>query len=122
MFKFLKGTINDLRTIGADSLRDMDAWVDALHALHENIRGKTGGTMFMGTGTVHSKSSKQKLNTKSTTESEVIGVSEYLLYDISQMNFSKEQGYDIQDNYIYQDYERAIKLEKNGRNSCTGNS
>ena len=32
------------------------------------------------------------------------------------MNFFKEQGYDI-----YKYNESAIKLERNGRNSCTGN-
>ena len=56
------------------------------------MRGHTGGTMSMGVGTVHNKSSKQKLNTRSTTESEVVGVSEYLPYDIWQVNFFKEQG------------------------------
>ena len=119
---FLKGTIDDLRKIGADSLRDLHVWIDAAHAVHENMRGHTGGTMSMGTGTLHSKSSKQKLNTRSTTESEVVGVSEYLPYDIWQVNFFKEQGYDVRNNYIYQDNESAMKLEINGRNSCTGNS
>ena len=75
---FMKGTLDDLRIIGADSLRDLHVWVDASHAIHENMRGHTGGTMSMGTGTLHNKSSKQKLNTRSTTESEVVGVSEYL--------------------------------------------
>jgi hypothetical protein len=62
------------------------------------------------------------LNTRSTTESELVGVSEYLPYDIWQVNFFKEQGYDIRNNIIYQDNESAIKLEQNGQNLCTGNS
>ena len=119
---FLKGTFDDLRTMGADNLRELHVWIDASHAVHENMRGHTGGSMSMGTGTLHNKSSKQKLNTRSTTESEVVGVSEYLPYDIWQVNFFKEQGYDIRNNYIYQDNESAAKLEINGRNSCTGNS
>lgn len=98
---FLKGTFNDLRKIGADSLRDLHVWVDASHAVHENMREHTGGTISMGIGTLHNKSSKQKINTRSTTESEVVGVSEYLPYDIWQVNFFKEQGYDIRNNYIY---------------------
>ena len=51
-----------------------------------------------------------------------MGVSEYLPYDIWQLNFWREQGYEIRNNYIYQDNESAIKMENNGRNSCTGNS
>ena len=34
----------------------------------------------------------------------------------------KEQGYNITNNVMYQDNQSAIKMEKNGRNSCTGNS
>ena len=89
---FLKGTIHDNRIIGADSLRDLHVWIDASHAVHENMRGHTGGTMSMGRGTLHNKSSKQKLNTRSTTESEVVGVSEYLPYELWQVNFFREQG------------------------------
>ena len=73
-------------------MRDLHVWIDALHAVHENMRGHTGGTMSMGIGTIHNKSSKQKLNTRSTTESEVVGVSEYLPYDIWQVNFFKNKG------------------------------
>ena len=64
---FLKGSIDDKRIIGVDSLRDLHVWIDAPHAVHENMRGHTGGTMSMGRGKIYSKSSKQKLNTKSTT-------------------------------------------------------
>ena len=32
------------------------------------------------------------------------------------------QGYFFQKNVIYQDNQSAIRIEKNGRNSCTGNS
>ena len=66
---FLKGTINDVRIIRSDSLRDLHVWIDASHAVHANMRGHTGGTTSMGLGTLHNKSSKQKLNTRSTTES-----------------------------------------------------
>ena len=33
-----------------------------------------------------------------------------------------EQGYNMKENILYQDNQSAIKMEKNGRNSCTGNS
>ena len=78
--------------------------------------------MSFGWGLIHGRSSKQKLNTKSSTEAELVGVSEYLPYNIWLINFMKEQGYSIQSNVLYQDNESAIKMEKNGRNSCTGNS
>ena len=47
----------------------------------------TEGNMSMGIGKLHNKSSKQKFNTKSSTESEYVGVSEYLPYDLWQVIF-----------------------------------
>ena len=36
--------------------------------------------------------------------------------------FLESQGYEVKENVIYQDNESEIKMEKNGRNSCNGNS
>ena len=38
------------------------------------------------------------------------------------MVFWEEQGYNIEENVIYQDNKSAIRMEKNGRNLFTGNS
>ena len=89
---FIKGTIKDQRIIGANSLRDLHVCIDASYAIHENMWGHTGGTMSMGRGTLHNKSSKQKLNIRSTIESELVGVSEYLPYDLWQVNFLLNKG------------------------------
>ena len=78
--------------------------------------------MSLGWGTIHNKSCKQKLNTKSSTEAEVVGMSDYIPYNIWLVNFLRGQGYELQHNIVYQDNTSAIKMEKNGRNLCTGNS
>ena len=78
--------------------------------------------MSMGRGIVHAKSSKQKINTKSSTESEVVGTSEYIPYTIHFTMFMEEQGYPMTSNILLQDNESAIKMIKNGRASCTSNS
>ena len=78
--------------------------------------------MSFGRGIIHSKSSKQKLNTKSSTEAELIVVSDYLPYHIWVINFLKQQGYEIKNKILYQDNQCAIRMEVNGQNSCTGNS
>ena len=36
--------------------------------------------------------------------------------------FLRKQGYIITENTIYQDNQSTIRMQKNGRNSCTGNS
>ena len=47
---------------------------------------------------------------------------EYIPYNTWFMRFMSEQGYGIENNVIYQDNKSAIRMEKNGLNSCTGNS
>ena len=76
----------------------------------------------MGLGAIHCKSSRQKLNTRSTTESELVGISEYLPYDIWFLLFLEAQGGKIHLNLLFQDNESVTKMANNGRNSCTDNS
>ncbi len=122
LLDFLRDTLDDRRVIGALSLEELLTWVDASFAVHPDSRSRTGGTVSFGIGVIHSKSMKQKLNTKSSTEAELVGVSDYLLYHIWLINFLSHQGYNVKKKVIYQDNQSAIRMEKNGRNACTGNS
>ena len=122
LLQFLRQTIDDVRVIAADDLSKLLTWVDASYAIHHDMRGHTGGAMSFGTGIIHGKASKQKLNTKSSTETEVVGASDYLPYNIWMRHFMEAQGYSLKNNVYYQDNQSAMKMEKNGRNSCTGNS
>ena len=122
VLKYLRSTIDLVRVIGASSLTELFSFIDAAYAVHWDMRSHTGGIMSMGCGALHTKSSRQKLNTKSSTEAEIVGISDYLPYNIWMRNFMKEQGYDLDKNVIYQDNQSAIRMERNGRNSCTGNS
>ena len=122
LISFIKGTINDTRIIGAKNLHEIFTWIDAAYAVNPDMKSQTGGTMSMGLGVLHSKSCKQKLNVKSSTESELVGVSDYLPYNIWMMMFMAAQGYPVKNNMLYQDNQSTILMLKNGRNSCTGNS
>ena len=76
----------------------------------------------MGYGILYGKSSKQKINVKSSTESELVGTCKYIPYNIWLVMFLAVQGYEMKNNTVYQDNMSIIKMLKNGRNSCTGNS
>ena len=115
---FLMDTVDDERVIGADDLGVLHTWIDSSYATHPDMKSHTGGVMSFGTGVIHARSNKHKLNTKSSTEAEVVRVSDYLPFNIWVRMFMEEQGYQLRQNIIYQDNESAIKLEKNGRMSC----
>jgi hypothetical protein len=68
------------------------------------------------------KSSKHKLNTKSSTEAELVGASDYFyLTQYGQGSFWK-QGFTIKQNTFYQDNQSAIRFEKNWIKSFGPNS
>jgi hypothetical protein len=120
--QFLNQTIDDVRIVAANDLSKFRTWVDASYAIHHDMRGHTGGAMSFGTGIIHGKASKQRLNTKRSAETEVVGASDYLLYNMWMQHFMEAQGYTLDENLYYQDNQSAMRKEKNGRNSCTGNS
>ena len=119
---FVKKMKTDERTIGAKTLSQIWNFIDASHAVHENMRSHTGGIMSMDLVLIHGKSCSQTLKTKSLTVSELVGVSEYLPYNVWFCNFMGEQGYPIKENILYQDNKSAIFMEFNGHDLCTGNS
>ena len=84
---YLKCTINDVRIIGASSLTEIFTWIDAAYAVNPDMKSQTGGTMPLGVGVLHAKSGKQKLNVKSSTESELLGCSDYIPYNLWLLMF-----------------------------------
>ena len=53
-------------------------WVDATYATHEDMRGHTGANVLLGRGSVISMSKKQKINMRSSTEADILGVDDSL--------------------------------------------
>ena len=77
--------------MSATTLKTLYTWVDASYDVHPDMRSHTGGTMSLGHGVLNTMSAKQKLNTKSTTESEVVGASDYLPKNIWATMFLQAQ-------------------------------
>jgi hypothetical protein len=48
-------------------------WVDASFVVHPNMRGHSGGGLSLGRGFPIVSSTKEKLNTRSSTETEIVG-------------------------------------------------
>ena len=69
---------DDKRIMGSNDLLKIEARIDTPHMVSKDIMCHTGGYMSCGVGIIHGNKFKQKLNTKITTESEVVSVSEYV--------------------------------------------
>ena len=73
--------------------------------------------MSLGKGSVVSFSTKQKINTRSSTEAEFVGVDDVVSMVLWVRLFLEAQGCEITDNVVYQDNKSSILLENNGRQS-----
>ena len=106
------------RIVLAEDMSVIKTWVDASYAVHTDMKSHTGGAVSLGRGLITASSNKQKLNTKSSTEAELVGASDYLPAAIWSKMFIESKGYKIEVNKFYQDKQITMKFEKNGRNSC----
>ena len=113
--KYLKGTKKLCLTLGIDDVRILKWMVDSSHAVHDDFKGHTGGCLSWGIGSPISISQKQKLNSRSSTESEIIGVDDVMDKVLWTKLFLQAQGVEIRDNILYQDNQSSIKLETNGK-------
>ncbi len=70
--------------------------------------------MTMGMGFPLDKSTKHKLNTGSSTESEIVAVDDLIPQILWVRLFLKAQGFAVSDNILHQDNKSAMLLEMNG--------
>ena len=75
--------------------------------------------MTLGQGMILNHSTKQKSNSRSSTEAEIIGVDDKISKIIWAKRFIEEQGFEVNTNIVYQDNQNVIRLEENG-NSIAG--
>jgi hypothetical protein len=120
--RYLRDTADMPLTLRADSLSKIRWWVDASYGVHPDCRSHTGATMSLGSGSVFSKSTKQKLNTRSSTEAELVGVNDAMSMILWTRLFLEAQGVEVTDNVIYQDNQSTMLLAKNGRQSSGKNT
>jgi hypothetical protein len=127
--KYLRGTIFMPLVLGWDGSGVLTWSVDASFAIHNDMRSHTGAVLSLGQGALMSMSSKQKINTKSSTEAELVGVDDAMnfvvwiqLFMAGQMKtVSKDSALSkfMHETVILQDNTSTIQLENNGKQSST---
>eukprot|EP00978_Attheya_sp_CCMP212_P030962 scaffold115598_cov36-Attheya_sp.AAC.4 len=63
----------------------------------------TGATVTLGKGSIYNTSTRQKLNTKSSTEAKLVGVSDAMSQILWTRYFMEAQGYGVDENVVGQD-------------------
>jgi hypothetical protein len=95
---------------------NVKAYIDAAYGVHQDSgKSHTGCVIVLGEGgPLLAKSSKQKIVTKSSTEAELVGLSDTATLAIHLRNFVIGQGYDIGPAIVYQDNLSCMALMKRG--------
>ena len=114
VLKYLHSTRYLRLTLSAESLTNIIWYVDASHQLHEDCKGHTGSILTFGHAATTSSSIKQKLPSKSSCESELIGLFDKVSDILWTRYFLEAQGYTIKTNVVYQDNMSTLSLAKNG--------
>eukprot|EP00980_Cylindrotheca_fusiformis_P015741 scaffold4554_cov56-Cylindrotheca_fusiformis.AAC.1 len=101
LIRYLNGTRRKHLTLSIDDLRIVKWYVDASFAVHPDFRSHTGAVMTWGDGAVQTVSRRQKLNTRSSTEAELVGVDDVATHILWTKLFLEKQGYVIEKNILY---------------------
>lgn len=115
VLKYLNGTRELVLRLSSVEGILVSTFIDAAFAVHGDGKGHTGQIILIGKGAVYFRSSKQKLVAKSSTEAELIAISDGLLQVIWTRNFLEAQGYKMDPATLHQDNKSTIILAEKGR-------
>jgi hypothetical protein len=105
--------------LSADGTNIVKWWVDGSFATHIDMKGHTGGGITLGRGFSFVTSTKKKLNTRSSTETEIFSVYDCMPIICWTRYSLFEQGFTVEENILFQDNKSAILLEQNGKASSS---
>jgi hypothetical protein len=114
VLKYLNGTKDLKLKLSINNGLKIYGFIDASFAVHPDYKGQTGLAVTLGTGVVLAKSVKQRVVAKSSTEAELVAISDALSHIIWIRNFLIDQGYDVDPAVIFQDNKSTIKLTEKG--------
>jgi len=83
------------------------------------MKSYTGICMTIRKGGTYISSFKQKLNTKSSTEAELVAIDDLMAQILWMTHFLAAQGELVPGTTIYQDYKSTILLSENGKASSS---
>jgi hypothetical protein len=103
ILSYLLSSRDAVLTLRIGPVLEIRAYVDASFGTYGDMKSVTGIVILIGNATVYVKSGNQKIVTRSSTEAELVGVSDVL----SQVQWTREllihQGVPIGPAVIYQD-------------------
>jgi len=117
VLKYLNGTKYLKLKLTMDNLGVLKWYVDGSHNVHWDCKGHGGAVFTLGRGATSSYSRKVKLNTRSSTETELVTADMFMPEMLWSLHFIQAQGYEVECVGLYQDNISTQLLIKNGNMS-----
>ena len=117
ILSFLLYTQEQKLVLRIGSNLQLRAFVDASFGLYEDGKSVTGVAIMIGDAPIYVRSGKQKIVTKSSTESELVGISDALSQILWTREYLISAGMDIGPAIIFQDNQSTIFLASKGRST-----
>jgi hypothetical protein len=115
VLKYLNRTKYLKLTLSVGNLGVLKWYIDGSHNVHWDCKGHRGVLFTMGKGATSSYSRKVKLNTQSSTKTELVTADMYMPKMLWTLYFIQNQGYGAEYIGLYQDNISTQLLMKNGR-------
>ena len=90
--KYLHATVGLPLILGMDGTNTISWWVDGAFDIHNDMKIHTGAFMSVVIGAAYASSSKQKLNTRSSTKAELVAANDSMPQIVWNWYFLEEQG------------------------------
>ena len=117
LVKYIRGAKELPLLLGANRTGMLKWWINVSYAVHLNLRGHSGGGIFMERSFSLSASTKHNLNTRSSTKSKIVGLDDFMPGIICMRNFLKDQYDGVTEKITFKYNLSALLLEKNGKAS-----
>jgi hypothetical protein len=112
LLKYINGTksLGIILSPEPDGQTMLRAFIDASYGVHRDGKSHSGMLLSLGCGPILVKSSKQKIVTKSSTEAELVALSDNASIVIWSRDFLIAQGEKTSSSFIYQDNMSTMAL------------
>ena len=114
LIQYVNTTSAQPLVLGAADRLSVIAYVDASYGVHEDGKSHTGAMITLGGGAIYSRSSKQQIVTKSSTEAELVAITDTLGEIVWTRRFVIDQGYVVPPVILFQDNMSTIALCNRG--------
>ena len=114
LLAYIKGVSNYTLKLNGSNFYSPTLFVDASYGINDRCRSQSGAILFFGCGAIYRSSSKQTITARSSSEAELIALSDKCSVLVGVVNFLSDFHIHLTSVTVYQDNKSTIMMLRNG--------